>query len=197
MLSGPAAAPVWMCPECGHGSAELRDERAHLDAHRQLRAFFEEWETGTATEPVGGGGSGRRTMLVAAVAAVLALLLSVSAFSRINRTPDGLRDTGPATVVPGAEQAQPVAEVVPPAPTARPADLSPAAPAQTTRAAAPVRAVPPPVTDQVAPAPVSTPAPDRAATVPPPGPASGGYVSPAPPSHLLSACVLGICLHVL
>ncbi|MDQ3641578.1 MAG: hypothetical protein M3450_08990, partial [Actinomycetota bacterium] len=64
VLSGPAAAPVWMCPECGHGSAELRDERAHVDAHRQLRAFFQEWEAGTTPEPVGGGRSRPRRMLV-------------------------------------------------------------------------------------------------------------------------------------
>ena len=194
VLSGPAAAPVWMCPECGHGSAEPRDERAHLDAHRQLRAFFKEWEAGTTPEAVDGRGSERRRMLVAAVAAVLVLLLSVSVFSRINRTPDGLRGTGPAAVVPAAERAQPVTGV-PAGPTARRADPSSVAPAQTARPAAPVRAVPAPVRGEVAPAPVPSPAP--AALVPPPAMSSGDPVSPKAPSRLLSACALGICLHVL
>ena len=199
VLSGPAAAPVWMCPECGHGSSELRDERAHLDAHRQLRAFFQEWEAGTTPEPVNGGGRpGRwRMLVVVAVAAVLVLLLSVSVFSRINRTPDAFRDTVPATVVPGTERSQPVTGVVTPGPTSPPTDPALAAPARATRPAAPVRAVPAPVSDQVVPAPVTTPAPGPAATVPTPGPSSGQYGSPRAPSHLLSACVLGICLHVL
>ena len=197
MLSGPAAAPVWMCPECGHGSAELRDERAHLDAHRQLRAFFQEWESGSTPEPVGDGRAGRRRVLVAAVAAVLVLLLSVSVFSRINRTPDAFRDTVPETVLPGAEP-QPVTGVVTPGPTARPADPSPAGAAPTARPAAPLRGVSAPVSDQVVPPQVSSiPAPGPAATVPPPGRSSGESVSPSAPSHLLSACVLGICLHVL
>ena len=197
VLSGPAAAPVWMCPQCGHGSSELRDERAHLDAHRQLRAFFQEWEAGTTPEPVHGGGRpGRWRTLVVAVATVLVLLLSVGVFSRINQTPDAFRDTVPATVVPGARP--PVEGVVTPAPPSRPADPSPAAPAQTGRPTAPVAAIPAPVSNQVVPAPVpSTPAPAPAATVPPPVPSSGEFEPPRAPAHLLSACVLGICLYIL
>ena len=200
VLSGPAAAPVWMCPECGHGSSELRDERAHLDAHRQLRAFFQEWEAGTTPERVRGGGRpGRLKMLVAAMAAVLVLLISVSVFSRVNRTPDAFRDTVPATVVPDA---RPPVEGATPAPPSRPVDPSPAAPAQTARPAAPVRAVPAPVSEQVVPAQVSpTPAPIPAASPPVPSAGSGQYVSPSVPPgaapHLLSVCVLGICLTVL
>ena len=194
---GPAAEAVWMCPECGHGSSELRDERAHLDAHRQLRVFFQQWEAGTTPEPVDDRRPRRWRTLVAAIAAVLVLLFSVSVFSRINQAPDAFRATVPATVVPDTERSQPVTGVVTPAPSARPADPSPAAPVQTARPAAPVRAVPTPVSDQVVPAPVSTPAPDPAATVPAPGSSSGGYVAPTAPAHLLSACLLGICLHIL
>ena len=101
-MTAPGAAAVWMCPECGHGSAELRDERAHLDAHRQLRAFFREWEAGTeagrAANPPPPPAK-RRSLLGTAVVVVVALLVSVAVFSRINREPDSFRAPVPPTDV--------------------------------------------------------------------------------------------------
>lgn len=192
-----------MCPECGHGSPELRDERAHLDAHRQLQAFFREWDAGTAPEPVDVGRT-RRRKLVVAVILVLVLLASVGVFAKINRTPDAFRATVPARTAPvddparqsqAARPAQPVAGTVAP----------PAAPAQSARPvtpAPPSASVPAPVLDLEIPVPVSVPStgglsPPVAA--PAPGPASVPEVTPnaPPPPHLLSLCILGICLDVL
>jgi hypothetical protein len=89
-----------MCPECGHGSSDPRDERAHLDAHRQLRAFFQEWEAGTeAGQAASAPPPKRRSYVGAAAAIVVVLLVSVATFSRINREPDGFRPTVPPTEV--------------------------------------------------------------------------------------------------
>ena len=82
-VSSPAAA-VWMCPECGHGSSEIRDERAHLDAHRQLRAFFKEWDAGTESGRERGRRSTRRLVLLCTAVALLVVVLSAGVFSRID-----------------------------------------------------------------------------------------------------------------
>ncbi|MGI8806332.1 MAG: hypothetical protein ACR2KK_00475 [Acidimicrobiales bacterium] len=192
-MSTPAVTAVWMCPECGHGSSEPRDERAHLDAHRQLRAFFQEWEAGTVAVQEDRGRPRRRTAVVTMLV-VLVLLASATVFSRINRTPDAFRATAPAPTVPADERARSQPDPVAPAPTARGTDPSPGRPAPSARPVAPVPLSPPPVQIRESP-PVTTappaPAPAPAITTPVP------VQTPPPPAHLLSVCILGICLHVL
>src|SRR4051794_40167151 len=103
-----------MCPECGHGSPELRDERAHLDAHRQLKAFFREWEAGTDQGQVATR-STRRLAFLSAVVAVVLLTVSVTVFARINRGPSVSRRPPPSFVAPAV---QPQPATVPSAPSA-------------------------------------------------------------------------------
>lgn len=186
---------VWMCPECGHGSPEMRDERAHLDAHRQLQAFFREWESRTSA-PV----EARRSWwpkVVVALVVVLVLLASVGVFARINRAPDAVRATVPARVAP-VDDLPRRPEAVPPAPTAAVPVPPPAAPAQAARAVTPApspaaHAPSAPVVEVEVLAP-STPAPILPVAAPAPGPHVAPTVPPAP--HLLSLCILGICLDV-
>lgn len=205
-----AATAVWMCPECGHGSADPRDERAHLDAHRQLRAFFVEWEAGT--EAPAGGGSRRSRWLVrlGVVAAVLAMLLvSSSVYSQINRAPDPGRaqdvpaDVRPADPTGAPPPAAPPAAAVTPAPSATPAPAAatPApAPATPTPATAPGASASPRAAAAVPAATSATPSTAAAptTTVPPTSPpAEATTPEPAAPAYLLSLCLPGICLHVL
>lgn len=108
-----------MCPECGHGSSEIRDERAHLDAHRQLRAFFKEWDAGTESGRERGRRWTRRLVLLCTAVALLVVVLSAGAFSRINRDTGGPQARVPTVVVPDP----PVVPTAPPtttAPTAEP-----------------------------------------------------------------------------
>ena len=181
-----------MCPECGHGSSEIRDERAHLDAHRQLRAFFQEWDAGTESGQAKARRSRRRLAgLYAAVALVLVLLI-VGTFSRITRDSGAHRTSAPAIVIPDATMIPPA----PPAPTAPPA-VSPTAPpaGRTAPAARPTSPAPTNTgrDGSFVPSPASAAEPQRPvapATVPP------QVVVPATP-HVLSVCLLGICLNVL
>lgn len=179
---------MWMCPECGHGSADLRDERAHLDAHRQLRAFFREWEAGTGDATTGDARPARRlSYLGAAALVVVTLLASISVYSRLNGEPDAFR----AQVPPPA-----AVEVV--SPLTPPVTVPPSSGAGSrTR---PTASSPAPTTAPRAIA--SPPSTTVAVTAPAMGSASPtvpgiGRPAPAPPPHLLSVCLLGICLDVL
>ncbi len=206
MLRATAAA-VWLCAECGHGSPDPRDERAHLDAHRQLRAFFEEWDAGTATPPTESVRRARGRSLVYA-AGVLAVLLvwSLTVFSHVNRAKDGPRATLPPAAAPapaGGQSSGGRQVLTPPAVSdVRPA--APAAPAATAATAATI----------AAPATTTPPPAVAASTAPPTAAAPSAGVSPAPttaappapdpviaappaPAHLLSVCLLGICVTVL
>src|SRR5215218_1516845 len=102
-----------MCPECGHGSPEIRDERAHLDAHRQLKAFFQEWDAGTEQGQVATRSRRRRTLLCALVALVV-LAVSVTMFARINRGPASSRPPAPTFVEPAPAAVAPTPPAVSP-----------------------------------------------------------------------------------
>ena len=182
-----------MCPECGHGSPEIRDERAHLDAHRQLRAFFQEWDAGTESGKSKGRRSRRRLACLYAAVALVVVFLSVGVFSRINRDSGGQRASVPPIVIPDAAMIAPALPTAPvpipvvtltEPPAARPPQASPAtspAPTNTVRGDS---FVPPPAS-AAGPRPAPPPA-----TVPPP------VVAPATP-HVLHLCLLGICVTVL
>ncbi len=182
-------AAVWLCPKCGHGSPDPRDERAHLDAHRQLRAFFEEWEAGTEPELV--PAARRRSVLYAGCALLVLLAWSLTVFSNINRATDIPRSVLPPAAAPAASREQvatpPAVTAAAPPPASTPAARSgsPSTSSSTARSAtavpAPAGFVPPSAVVALAP----TPADPAAVTTPP------------APQHLLSLCVLGVCLTLL
>ena len=190
-----AAAVVWMCPECGHGSSEIRDERAHLDAHRQLQAFLQEWDAGTESGQGRRRRSQRRLVLLYTAVALLVLLASVGLFARVNSEPGDRRSTVPTIVVPDATvvppttptTAVPTRKTAPVARDATPTVRStPASPAAT--AAQAVTAA-----DSIVAPRASAPAQPTAAPVAVPPPTA---VGPTPPPHLLQLCLLGLCLTV-
>ena len=198
LLAAPRQqAPVWTCPECGHGSPEPRDRRAHVDAHRQLRQFFEDWDAAAAADSAAERRTPRRRLAYGVVALVLVLAAVL-----------GLRELGPrqsAPVIPGPVPgvdlpqpgpSGPAAATAPPtpAPTANPAvPPSPTeaavgrparSPAATPAAADPAPISAEPRTTPATAAPASPAAPVPAATAPP--------ATPAPPG--LRVCLLDICL---
>lgn len=187
-----------MCPECGHGSPDPRDERAHIDAHRQLQAFFREWDAGTEPVPGGIGRNARLRVLLVGAVAVLVLLMSVAVFSRINATPAGFQAVAPAQVLPTPQPppAQPASSTVstPKTPTATPTATPDPVAVRTDRvvAATPSAVVAaPPSSPVTASGPVAAPSASGAAPEP------VAAVAPPEPVHLISACILGICLTVL
>lgn len=186
-----AATAVWMCPECGHGSPDIRDERAHLDAHRQLRAFFQEWDEGTASGQERGRRSKRRLVLLYTAFALLLVMVSALLFSRINGDSAGARASVPTIAVPDKT-------VVPPAPPttaapARSADPAPTVVPQPRRSAPQSAAVTETVAEGFVP-PVAAPEPPQSAAAP--ATVLPQVVAPSNP-HLLQLCLVGICLTVL
>lgn len=73
VLAPTGAAVVLACPECGHGSSEPRDREAHLDAHRQLRAFLEEWDAAAAADAGADRRAARRRSVLYGAAILVAL----------------------------------------------------------------------------------------------------------------------------
>ncbi|MGH9266378.1 MAG: hypothetical protein ACRD1D_16965, partial [Acidimicrobiales bacterium] len=59
-LATPRVAPAWVCPECGHGSPEPRDRLAHLDAHRQLKRFLDDWDAAAKADAAAEAAAARR-----------------------------------------------------------------------------------------------------------------------------------------
>jgi hypothetical protein len=185
VLAAPERVWAWVCPECGHGSPEPRDQRAHLDAHRQLRQFIDDWDAAAASDRVVKGRRRRRPVVYAVV--VLVVLLLAAAGVRTGRRHDVVPPTGagplPAVDVPvpaGPPQSSgPVRPpaVVPPAPSAGPA------PARAEPAPAPADAgfAGPPVVTQPAPTAPATPA----------QPVAG---SPRRPDIVVDACLLSLCV---
>lgn len=150
----PRRELAWVCPGCGHGSPEPRDQQAHLDAHRQLRRFFEEWEAAGAADQAPDRSPRRRPLYY--VAAALVLLAAISLWTVRSQGVDRPAPAGPA---PSAQLPQPDAGE-PPSVIQRP-PTPPAAPTTSPRA----RAVPAPaaavatVTREPAAPPAPAPAP--------------------------------------
>lgn len=116
LLAEPQPALAWACPECGHGSPEPRDQQAHLDAHRQLRQFFREWDAAAAADR-----RSRRPLVIGSLALVAAIALAVLALLRVSGGGDEAPPFRPALPTPGPEA--PRAAAPPPA-------AAPASPAQ-------------------------------------------------------------------
>lgn len=200
----PIDVAVWTCPECGHGSPEPRDRQAHLDAHAQLRRFFDQWDGAAAAEV-----ERRRVrpVLLAVGTFVVALLLVT--FSVLLLAPGGGSGlaTSPNARVPGADlprSSTPAPAAVPPpaAPSATATSPAPADQPGTSPSTAPVTSAS--TTDAGGSAVASTSPPSASAssqtspTVPaapvatiPPGP---GASAPAPVA--VNGCLLGVCLHL-
>ncbi len=155
-----ATRNTWTCPTCRHGSPDRRDEAAHVDAHRQLGRFLDEWDAAVVSDRK----SERRrrpTALAVVGLSVLAVVVATLVLRGAGHTgaPSG-RVAGP---VPG-----PMVTV--PAPTPAPGSsqvapgASPEAPASSQ--AAPVASQPGPAPVTSAPAPVPTAASARIMPVP-------------------------------
>jgi hypothetical protein len=192
VLQGTAAA-VWICPQCGHGSPDPRDERAHLDAHRQLQAFFAQWDAGTAPEPV--APTRRRPTLYAACALAVLLVWSLTVFSHVNRADDAGRALPAPAAAPVTEPRRispppAVTNDVPPAAATPSRSGSSAASSPARQSAAPSSSTA--TDDGLAPPPVAT-TPTTSAPAAANPPVSG----PPAPHHVVSLCVLDICLTVL
>jgi len=206
---------AWTCPTCRHGSPDPRDELAHLDAHRQLGQFLEEWDA--AVESDRKKERGRRPVIVAMVGLlVVAVVVAGTVFLGLDRpgrssghvagpvpgsivpTPPPARAPGPALTPPPPEEASVPAQVTPQVtPTdVAPTDVAPSAPqspgiASATAAAAGAPSAPPADAGVTAVPEPPTPAPASTTTLEslrahPPAPA---------PAYLLKVC-LGSCLTI-
>ena len=177
---------VWQCPRCGRGSPDIRDEAAHLDAHRRLERdpTLVTWEllvhrlTRSGRER--GNRSRRRASLVLSVlGAVLlgSLLLSV-------RTGDvrggRAKETVPAPTIEAAPDNTPTTAArsssgetlaAPPPPSVPPTNVEAAVPPSS-----------PPAISQPLTAGLTPPT-----TTPPP---------PADRDHLVQLCVPSLCLGI-
>ena len=204
---------VWTCPTCRHGSSDPRDEAAHLDAHRQLGQFFQEWDAAVARDRDTRRLGRRLAVVLGVFVAIVAVVAGLLFWSSDGGT-DGLR---PAQGPSAARQVEPDEPVVPrddpvsPAPEAGPAQPGPtdtaASPAAaervlsaasplppsgaTARPSAQVRATP----DSAAEEPVTPGAPPAPATPPAAGPSSAdpGLRLQVPHLHV---CLLQVCLNV-
>ena len=177
---------VWQCSRCGRGSPDIRDEAAHLDAHRRLERdpTLVTWEVLvhrlTRPQRKSADSPRRRTPLLLSVVAamlLLSLLLSVDA----------------GEVLPGQATEAPA----PTPTTAAPVPSTPSTPRSSVEAARAERPPPsvPPVHVETgastsSPAPISAPLP-AAATPPPTTPAE-----PLDQPHLLELCLPSLCLRV-
>jgi hypothetical protein len=178
---------VWQCPRCRRGSPDIRDEAAHLDAHRRLERDLTlvTWEVLvhrlTRPGPESGDGRRRRTPLLLAVVAamlLLSLLLSVDAGEVL---------PGQATETPAPTPT--TAAPVPSAPT-----IAVRSSVDEARAERPPPSVPP-VTVETGPSASSPPA----ISTPPPAAAAPPTTTPAEPvdqPHLLELCLSSLCLAV-
>lgn len=199
LLQGSQRAMAWVCPDCGHGSPEPRDERAHLDAHRQLRQFLDGWDAAAAADRNAERRKRLRPVLLGIAALVAALVVSVAVLLRLT---GGEPVAPPAAPRPVPEVPVPQADVPPPAPAPAPvpADGSGVPPTRSERSGNGTGSRTRPVTGPadtadsgiappLAPAPAPA-APVAVATVP-------AAAAPAP-AHLLAVdlCLLGICLSV-
>ena len=209
------AQNVWTCPTCRHGSSDPRDEAAHLDAHRQLGQFFQEWDAAVARDR-NRRRVGRRLGVVLgvflAIVVVVASLLfwSFDGGSERRRPVADPRTEVPTEVaprvVPPADQAPPSSPAPQPAP-AQPdlgATVAPPTPVVVAEVAPPGRA---PASTGAAPPPavreISDPVAEELPTFDPPAApqtAAPQSTSPSPALRLevppLHVCLLQVCLNV-
>jgi hypothetical protein len=141
----------------------------------------------------------RRSSLYAAGAMAVLLVVSVTVFSRVNRSTEAFRARVPPAAAPSGGQPAPA----PPAVTdVRPTPAPPAAsvaPSSTVRPPAVAAVSSPPTTAAVPLVPADGGAPAPTTSAPPADPTVLDVppaVPPVPP-HLVAVCVLGICLTVL
>ena len=73
-VAAPQQEMAWVCPVCGHGSPEPRDEQAHLDAHRQLERFIADWDAAAAADQAAERDRRRRPLYFAVVVVVVVAL---------------------------------------------------------------------------------------------------------------------------
>jgi hypothetical protein len=195
---------VWSCPECGHGSPEPRDRQAHLDAHHQLRRFFEQWEAAAAADAADDRRRRRRPYLYG-----LAVVLAIALLGAVTSAVSGPRSVVAPTAagpVPGVDLPRPGtaphAEVAtssphPPAVTLAPAAPNPPTPPSTS-AVSPAAAAAPAVVDAsppVPPSPLPSPPPVGLAPAPTP-PAQPPPTASAPAPPLVQGCLLVVCLSI-
>lgn len=202
LLAEPQPTMTWVCPECGHGSPEPRDRQAHMDAHRQLRQFFREWDAAAADHRSRGPLVVGCLVLLAAIALAVVVLLRVSGGGDV------------ASPAPVATVATPLTPPAPPAPA--PAPSAPAPPARAVSPEQPtggpaVRPTPAPTragaTGATAPTPTAAAAgaeaggivPPLAAAAPPTGPSPAVATippspAPAPAGLAVRGCLLVICV---
>jgi|GEM_PF-5667630 hypothetical protein len=191
LLAEPQPALAWVCPECGHGSPEPRDQQAHLDAHRQLRQFFREWDAAAAADR-----RSRRPLVIGTLALVAAIALAVLALLRVSGGGDvpPARSPVPAPAErPASQPPQAAPPVGSPAPPAAAAPASPARPEQGGGSAA--RPAPAGGTGATA----ASGAAVAAAGIAPPRASSATATSPAPPVPTIPpapTATVGLAVHV-
>jgi len=195
---------TWTCPTCRHGSPDPRDELAHLDAHRQLSRFFDEWDDAVVADR-NKERDRRSSPLVVAGLAVLVVLVAGAVFWSFHRS-GGQSGPVAGSIIPTPRSIPtptpaPASGLTPQGPTAPDASqLTPPAPQQVSLPS-PARTAPvvAPAAPAAVPAAVTSPPPAPSPPVPAgTGSPKFGYVGfPAPaPTYLLQVCVLGTCLTI-
>ena len=179
---------VWQCARCGRGSPDIRDEAAHLDAHRRLERdrTVVTWEVLahrlTRPEPESSDRNRRRApLLVSAVAALLlgSLLLSI----RTSEDPRGRAEEIPTPA--------PVPEAAVPAP---PTTVTPSTAGETPLGPPPLSV--PPANVETGPPSTSPPAVSQPLTAGP-APPTPTPAQPVDQPHLLELCLPPVlCLAV-
>lgn len=195
---------------CKHGSPDPRDELAHLDAHRQLGRFLQEWDAAVVSDREHERRRRPRAVMASALSVVVALVVGAMVWglafnadpphrgvapvpgSTRPRTQPELAPTAALPPVTAAPAPQPDA-VLPPQGSPQPPALSAVAPTASV-ARNPAAGVP-------APAPSTVSAPDAPAAAPPASPVSAlepviTRAAPLPPTYLARVCLLGTCLTV-
>ncbi|MGI8775905.1 MAG: hypothetical protein ACR2LJ_00605 [Acidimicrobiales bacterium] len=217
---------TWTCPTCKHGSPDPRDELAHLDAHRQLGRFLQEWDAAVVSDRENLRRRRPAAVILAGLVAVaVAVAFPVAVFLGLARTGDSV-DRGPAAVprpipptvdtpapapaMSGPVVSGPASTPVPPE-TAQPSSGRPpvgqAPPPVSASAPSPspaarsARPVAPATSATAVPAGVATPSVATRSVAPPTAttPVNDVVAHPAVPlpGFLLQVCLLGPCLTVL
>jgi hypothetical protein len=194
LLAEPQPTLAWVCAECGHGSPEPRDQQAHLDAHRQLRQFFREWDAGAAAHH-----RSRRPLVLGCAALLIALVLAVLALLRVSdggEVPPSARPGPPGPAANAPPAVQPPRAGPPPA-SAGPSTATPGRSDPSTAGSA-GRSAPVPTPSAGADAGIAPPrAPaGAAAAVLPPVPTIPPAAAAAPAGLSVQGCLLVVCVEV-
>ena len=193
-VAAPQREMAWACPECGHGSPEPRDRQAHLDAHRQLRKFIQQWDAAAAADEAAARRRRRRPLVCAVVAIVVLALAAVSltGIGRHESAPPVRRGPVSEAHLPRFQAPPAAAEAPVPTPDPPPGPSGPA-----TRRATPA----PPPSVPASNARGEAPAVRDQASSPAPPPSSGAATSPpaadpSPSVVTVRGCVLAICVNL-